>query len=400
MSSLLGAVVAADAGDLGEHAASPNRVDPPAGAAAAAADGGPEPIVTVRVGTFNLKGTPPKTEGDELRDIHEWVGAEDDADICAFGFQEVDEDPQTLMFNLASPKVEEWCQAIEAHLPEGQYSRIATEQLVGIMIVVYVRDELCSRVTNIVAAVQPTGMMGFGNKGGVAVRFDLDETGFCFVCTHLAAHQGAVDKRNTDFREVMTGLKFWQEGEVAAALQVQRHERVIWMGDLNYRIDLERGPLMDLIADKNYRDLLKADQLSLQREAGAVFKGFDEAAVTFAPTYKFDAGTDTYDTSPKQRLPAWTDRVLFLSPDGLGVAALNYTSHPSIQFSDHKPVSALLKVVLCTGEDTLLRPAPMIPITRDAKPTSVGDAARGAVSNAKTAGGSLLRSLKSMSPFG
>ena len=31
----------------------------------------------------------------------------------------------------------------------------------------------------------------------------------------------------------------------------------------------------------------------------------------FPPTYKFDAGSDRYDTSRKKRSPAWTDRVLF-----------------------------------------------------------------------------------------
>ena len=33
---------------------------------------------------------------------------------------------------------------------------------------------------------------------------------------------------------------------------------------------------------------------------------FSEAPIAFAPTYKFDKGTDIYDTSKKKRAPAWS----------------------------------------------------------------------------------------------
>ena len=45
--------------------------------------------------------------------------------------------------------------------------------------------------------------------------------------------------------------------------------------------------------------------------AGNVFSGFQEGPVNFAPTYKYDLFSDDYDTSEKQRIPAWTDRVLW-----------------------------------------------------------------------------------------
>jgi hypothetical protein len=36
----------------------------------------------------------------------------------------------------------------------------------------------------------------------------------------------------------------------------------------------------------------------------------EESVVQFPPTYKFDEGTDTYDSGPKHRTPSWTDRIL------------------------------------------------------------------------------------------
>jgi hypothetical protein len=48
-----------------------------------------------------------------------------------------------------------------------------------------------------------------------------------------------------------------------------------------------------------------------ERAAGKVFQGFHEMSIDFAPTYKFDVGTHEYDSSEKNRVPAWTDRILW-----------------------------------------------------------------------------------------
>ena len=48
----------------------------------------------------------------------------------------------------------------------------------------------------------------------------------------------------------------------------------------------------------------------MERAAGRVYIGFEEAPITFPPTYKYDPGTDSYDSSEKMRTPAWCDRVL------------------------------------------------------------------------------------------
>jgi hypothetical protein len=45
-------------------------------------------------------------------------------------------------------------------------------------------------VANVQAETRGVGIGGFGgNKGGVAIRFDLFESSMCFINAHLAAHQ-------------------------------------------------------------------------------------------------------------------------------------------------------------------------------------------------------------------
>lgn len=90
---------------------------------------------------------------------------------------------------------------------------------------------------------------------------------------------------------------------------------------------------------------------------------FTEAKIKFAPTYKcacrrttptvssilwqhpldmpskYDVGTQAFDTSSKQRAPAWTDRVLW---SGSGVHCILYDSVAAETASDHKPVVAKL----------------------------------------------------------
>ena len=85
-------------------------------------------------------------------------------------------------------------------------------------------------------------------------------------------------------------------------------------------------------------------QLELQKRNHLAFSDFEEASIGFPPTYKFDRGTSEYDTSEKQRVPSWTDRVLWLSLERGEVTASAYASHDDCVISDHKPVSAILAV--------------------------------------------------------
>ena len=40
--------------------------------------------------------------------------------------------------------------------------------------------------------------------------------------------------------------------------------------------------------------------------AGLAFQDFQEGRIAFKPSYKFDPGTDNYDSSKKMRIPSYT----------------------------------------------------------------------------------------------
>ena len=61
----------------------------------------------------------------------------------------------------------------------------------------------------------------------------------------------------------------------------------------------------------DFKSLYKYDQLHRQRNLGKAFKDFTESQPTFMPTYKYDPGTDEWDSSEKARAPAWCDRILW-----------------------------------------------------------------------------------------
>lgn len=55
---------------------------------------------------------------------------------------------------------------------------------------------------------------------------------------------------------------------------------------------------------------------------GSIFKGFQEADINFRPSYKFDIGKDSYDSTSKQRTPSYTVRDDFRSQRGFSCAEI------------------------------------------------------------------------------
>lgn len=256
-------------------------------------------------------------------------------DMYGIGLQEVNPKPSDS---------KEWIDIFTWTLADYNYVRVKYRQQLGVLTLVFIHRSLLPYCTSFESEITKTGMGGWwGNKGGVSVRLDIFGINLIIVNSHLAAHQDNVAERIVDYDSILDDQKF-KDPDVENILD---HDYVFWMGDLNFRIDnMSREEVDRGISSGSFKKMLENDQLNRCREEKLIFEDFEEMEITFPPTYKFDTGTDTYDTSSKQRIPAWCDRVLWhkynTDYDGfqLRVDPFEYRSHPRYRHSDHKPVTA------------------------------------------------------------
>ncbi|XP_035710948.1 type II inositol 1,4,5-trisphosphate 5-phosphatase isoform X3 [Folsomia candida] len=290
---------------------------------------------TVFIASWNVNGQSPGSIC-----LREWLSrTPEPPDVYAIAFQELDLSKEAFLFN-DTPKEIEWMQSVKAALhPGAKYVKVRLVRLVGMMMLVYVKDHLRKDLKNESAEVCGTGLFkSMGNKGGVAVRFELHETSICFVNCHLAAHVEEYQRRNQDYQQITSRLFFYlADGDIK---YVKDHDQVFMFGDLNYRINsstMEADRAKAIIEKEKYSLILEHDQLRDQMRLGNVFQGFTEGNLNFRPTYKYDTGTDNWDSSEKNRSPAWCDRILY---KGDNVIQVDYTSQFQYKLSDHKPISS------------------------------------------------------------
>ncbi|KAK8255557.1 SacI homology domain-containing protein [Phyllosticta capitalensis] len=295
--------------------------------------------IHIWVGTFNLNG---KTDGLS-QDLSSWVcpdvnPSQQFPEIVAVGFQEIVElSPQQIM-STDPVRRQEWESAVKRALNENaqahgqeEYVALRGGQLVGASLSVFVKASVLKFIKNVEGSLKKTGMSGMaGNKGAVAIRMDFADTSLCFVTAHLAAGFANYEERNRDYRTISHGLRFQRNRSI------EDHDTIIWLGDFNYRIGLRNEEVRKLVEIGDLETLYANDQLNLQMVHGLTFPFYSEARINFAPTYKYDNGTDRYDTSEKARIPAWCDRVLM---KGTNLRQINYNTAP-LRFSDHRPVYA------------------------------------------------------------
>ncbi|XP_013595963.1 PREDICTED: type IV inositol polyphosphate 5-phosphatase 3-like [Brassica oleracea var. oleracea] len=222
------------------------------------------------------------------------------------------------------------------------YVRLVSKKMVGILLTIWVKRSMRKHIQNVRVSTVGVGIMGYiGNKGAVSVSMSINQTFFCFICTHLTAGEREVDqiKRNADVHEIHKRTVFHSVSALGLPKHIYDHERIIWLGDLNYRLNLSYEKTTDLISKKDWSKLLEYDQLVKEYKKGRAFDGWSEGTLQFAPTYKYQANSEEYTGANGKatlRKPAWCDRILSY---GKGMRLVHYrrTEH---KFSDHRPVTA------------------------------------------------------------
>lgn len=262
------------------------------------------------------------------------------------------------------------------------YSLIANSVMLSLQLFIFARNASKPFITEV--RVDKVGLGGLGGvvrrqKGAVAITLIYKGCSFLFIACHLSAHENNVLERNVQYQRIcqtifnkpktssfrqspnqlmdLSGCRMQADDDQdqSASLHsasLRQSDVVVWLGDLNYRIEGSRKSV-SLLIRQNLQKLLRAkDQLSREAEKGEIFHGFCEGPLSFRPTYKYDIGTDDYDTSAKERVPSWTDRILYrvsTSATNIKVHVQDYDSIETVKASDHRPVKALLKINLCSS---------------------------------------------------
>ena len=335
------------------------------------------------VGTWNVNSKG-KEEG-----LDEWIcsdwgpNGEYAPDIVAVGFQEIVDlnAVNVAVDNKTQQRSQYWVDRLRATLnspnrtqgdPQKRgYALLMQKSMVGLLICVFVKAPHRTRVKYVSSDTIGVGVMGMmGNKGGVAIRIQFYDSTLCFVNSHLAAHRENVAGRNADYVNVLGKINFdigedavrevirngsmsqWASGSTLVG--IADHDLVFWIGDLNYRIDesLPTEKVLELSEKKALDELRPLDQLNIERKEGRAFQGFEEGTINFAPTYKYQPGTDVFEQRPEKKLraPAWCDRVLWMAQEPAHVQQLTYNRSERPNISDHKPVFSTLR---CTIKDVV-----------------------------------------------
>ncbi|KAI0791003.1 DNase I-like protein [Abortiporus biennis] len=242
--------------------------------------------------------------------------------------------------------------------PDTPYTVIHTENLVGLFTCIFVKNsERVSLKHNAITTVK-RGMGGrYGNKGGIVARFVIDDSSICFINCHLAAGQSHVRQRNGDIAAMLEDKCVFPQSDSAVdtlayvnggdGTMVLDHEIVFLNGDMNYRIDMRRDAVVSSVQAGNLNHLQSQDQLlkEMKNNRGFRLRSFQEGPLNFSPTYKYDRGSNEYDSSEKRRIPAWCDRILWRSLTPSRVNQLHYQRYET-NISDHRPISAAFAVTV------------------------------------------------------
>jgi hypothetical protein len=261
-------------------------------------------------------------------------------DIYAIGVQECVYQPGE---GYASCE-DDWFGRLQDHLGPS-YIKLAGLSLSNIRLVVLVRRANYYAITNVKTLSVATGLGGvMGNKGGVGVSFAYHETTMCFVDSHLAAHQDQEQARNANYRDIVRGLSHALYMENSPLDITNQFDHLFWFGDLNYRIDLPRDDVLQLVSQKDWRALQEHDQLIQQMASSIAFSEFVEESIVFRPTYKYVRGKVDVYTEEKNRVPSWCDRILYKSVGGSEIQNTAYGCNDTVTISDHHPVFATFAV--------------------------------------------------------
>ncbi|OHS99993.1 Endonuclease/Exonuclease/phosphatase family protein [Tritrichomonas foetus] len=294
--------------------------------------------------TWNVASKSPTSEVlDDLSKIFSTPVAP--ADIVVIALEEIEMSVKSVVTG-NSHNCEKWTESIKNATSMNnneQFDVVQYQSMGGVYCCGLVRHSLAPLISQSSLHVKKLGANGMlANKAAVIFRWRIGLSSFSAICCHLAAHDQNWEQRNTQWHEIVEGLK--------------EDDYISFMGDLNYRINTTYEDCISKVKEeRDLKYLYGLDQLHETQTNDKIIGSFIEPEIKFNPTFKYDMGVDQYDTSPKHRVPSWTDRILIKTAKPkmrIGLedelifetdAACNYIKEQSLFQTDWKPETSPLE---------------------------------------------------------
>ncbi|BEI85341.1 hypothetical protein CcaverHIS002_0507420 [Cutaneotrichosporon cavernicola] len=193
----------------------------------------------------------------------------------------------------------------------GPYVQLIKERLMGLYVHVFVYKGCEHLVEGVDKDFVRTGLAGgrIGNKGGIGISLNLKGHRLLFVNAHLAAHTECNDDRIANIDKIKLELRpncFLPQDDPRAAMPdiTDRFDTTFWCGDLNFRVDISHLHSKWLLKEGRYITVAQEwDQLKMimNDPKKNPLPGFEEAEITFMPTFKYDIWKSAGSTKRDKR---------------------------------------------------------------------------------------------------
>ncbi|KAF2292043.1 hypothetical protein GH714_000300 [Hevea brasiliensis] len=289
-----------------------------------------------------------------------------DVGIVVVGLQEVEMGAGVLAMSAA--KETWWIDMIDKTLDEGpSFERVGSRQLAGLLIAVWIRNNLKAYVGDVDAAAVPCG---FGRAIVNRRNADFDHVYRTMTFGRPSNLFNAAAAGSSSAVQMLRTTNVMGANSSEGMPELSEADMVIFLGDFNYRLGgISYDEARDFISQRCFDWLRERDQLRAEMEAGNVFQGMREAVIRFPPTYKFDKhqpGLAGYDSGEKKRVPAWCDRILYrdsrstqVSESSLDCPIVSlisqYDACMDVTDSDHKPVRCIFSVDIARVDESVRR---------------------------------------------
>ena len=188
--------------------------------------------------------------------------------------------------------------------------------------------------------ITKTGFEGkYGNKGFIIMTLKYYDNYISVSSGHFEAGEENNKKRLENLHQLLnTEIKNGENKNCFKDIDFW-----IFLGDTNFRIEMDYNDVLRLIKNNNLNYILKNDQFYKYKNYKSDFNLINEGNINFNPTYKFVKGNNDYEYNEKNlRVPSWADRIFYVNKNG--IKNIIYNSIDDIVLSDHKPVVGVFEI--------------------------------------------------------